>query len=100
VTTGDEELEAWGLVGGGLELALSGVEGAGFFWVQDTAPGETRAGVAITVEGVPPGSYTVRPFDTWQGVYLDASRATAGESGQLLVVLPPFSGDIAVRLER
>jgi hypothetical protein len=108
VTTGDEELEAWGLVGGGLELALSGVEGpvpseaegTGFFWVQDTAPGETRAGDTITVEGLSPGSYTVRPFDTWQGVYLDASRATADESGQLLVVLPPFSCDIAVRLER
>ena len=68
--------------------------------MQDTAPGETRAGVAITAEGLSPGSYAVRPFDTWQGVYLAASRATAGEAGQLLVVLPPFSGDIAVRLER
>ena len=85
-----EELRAWGLVG----------EGTSFLWVQDTAPGETRAGVAVTVEGLSPGVYTVRPFDTWQGVYLAESRATADESGRLILALPPFSRDVAVRLER
>ena len=97
--------QAWGLVGqgGGLASAaegpaLSTVEGTAFFWVQDLTPGDVRAGVAVTVAGLSPGVYTVRPFDTWQGIYLDTSQATADRSGRMTILLPPFTRDIAVRL--
>jgi hypothetical protein len=100
LTASDRALEAWGL--GGSDW--------GFFWVQDVsmvgaAAVEVREGVVVrsgatvTVEGLGPGTYAVRPYDTWQGVYLAESRATADESGRLTVALPPFSRDVAVRLE-
>jgi hypothetical protein len=92
VVADDERLQAWGLVGEG--------GGMGFFWLQDTAPGDTRTDVAVTVTGLAPGVYAVRPFDTWQGVYLGESRAIADQSGRLMVALPSFSSDLAVRLER
>jgi hypothetical protein len=92
VTTGNRDLRAWGL--------LSEDKGTAFFWVQDIRPGETRTDVTVTVEGLAPGDYVIRPFDTWQGVYLDESRATADDAGQLTIALPPFDRDIAVRLEQ
>jgi len=99
VATGDEGLRVWGLMGEVEGPALSEAEGMGFLWVQDTVPGETRTAVAVTVEGLAPGIYAVRPFDTWRGVYLDESHATVDESGRLTIVLPPFGRDVAVRLE-
>jgi hypothetical protein len=92
VTADDEGVSAWGLIGEDKEVV--------FFWAQDVAPEETRTGVAIAVEGLASGVYRVLPFDTWQGVYLDESQSTADASGRLTVTLPPFSSDIAVRLER
>jgi len=91
VTTGDEELWAWGLVGGDRET--------GFFWLQDIAPGETRMGVSVTIEGLSPGIYIVRPYDTWQGVYLAGREATV-ENGRLVIALPDFERDVAVKLVR
>jgi hypothetical protein len=38
--------------------------------------------------------------DTWQGIYLDAIQATADRSGRMTILLPPFTRDIAVRLNR
>jgi hypothetical protein len=92
VTTDEEELLAWGLA--------SEDEEAAFFWMQDVTPGETWTDVIVTIEGLSPGVYTVRPFDTWQGVYLDERQATADEAGRLAVTLPSFNRDIAVRLEQ
>ncbi len=92
VASGDKELPAWGLVSGDKRVA--------FFWVQDLAPGETRTDVAVSIEGLLPGVYAVRPFDTWRGVYLDDVQVVADEAGRLTVTLPSFDRDIAVRLEQ
>jgi len=112
VTTGDEALRAWGLKWGGLANPPLDRE-VGFFWVQDTAGQigksanqqigksanqQIRESATVVIAGLATGTYTIRPYDTWQGVYLDESRVTTDESGRLTIVLPPFSGDIAVRL--
>jgi len=99
VTTDDEELRAWGLVSEEKEAA--------FFWMQDVAPGETpalsgaegRTNVSVVVEGLSLGIYTVHPFDTWRGVYLDEHEATV-ENERTTIVLPDFEHDLAVKLIR
>jgi hypothetical protein len=76
--------------------------------VQNTAtaatPGsnesERRTGVSVTVEGLVPGVYSVHPFDTWRGVYLDETHVATDETGRLTIMLPPFSRDLAMRLEQ
>lgn len=89
-------VDAWGL--------LSEDGGVGFFWVQDVEQVSTSAsqqvGVRVVVEGLAAGGYSVRPYDTWQGVYLAETRGDVDESGQLTIGLPPFSGDIAVRIDK
>jgi hypothetical protein len=93
-------LQAWGLAG----------DDWGFFWVQDVslagrpidqvrAAVAVRSGVTVTVEGLQPGVYIVRPYDTWRGLYLAEGQATS-EDGRLVVVLPDFERDVAVKLQR
>lgn len=100
VATADEDLRAWGLMG----------EGMGFFWVQDVsmvgaAVAEVRenvvlrSGVTVTLEGMEPATYTIHPYDTWQGSYLAEGEAIV-ENGRLVVPLPDFERDLAVKLIR
>jgi hypothetical protein len=93
LTTSDTRLQAWGL----------GSAGWGFFWVQDVARSgaavEQVSGATVTVEGLSPGTYAVRPYDTWHGLYLAESQATV-ENGRLVISLPAFERDLAVKLER
>jgi len=91
-TTNSWDVRAWGMVSQDKRVA--------FFWVLDTRPGETRTDVTVTLNGLAPGEYTIRPFDTWQGIYLDESTTTADDSGVATMILPPFYRDIAVRVER
>jgi hypothetical protein len=96
----DETLKAWGLGGGEW----------GFFWVQDVSlTGAAvdqvreglvlRSGATVTVDGLEPGSYVIRPYDTWQGRHLAESEAVT-EQGRLIVALPDFERDLAVQLTR
>ena len=101
ITTGDSQVRAWGLLGEDDSKA------SGFLWIQDTAQPigqpadrQVRQSVTVVVTGLAAGTYAVRPYDTWQGVYLEESRATAGESGRLTLAVPPFRNDLAIRLEQ
>ena len=94
----DADLRAWG-VGG---------QAWGIAWVQDVSlKGKPVAEVResksrrarLTVQGLADGSYRVRPFDTWQGIYVNESVAAAS-GGALTLDLPEFRGDMAVRIER
>lgn len=98
--SGRETLASWALGG----------EDWGFAWVQDVSQigkdvAEQRANtvaqenVTITVRGVADGAYTVRPFDTWTGVYLTSITTTAAD-GTLAIELPAFTRDVAVRWVR
>jgi hypothetical protein len=93
LTTSGQGLRAWGL--GGADW--------GFFWVQAVAPAgaavEQVSGATVAVEGLSPGTYAVRPYDTWRGLYLAESQA-AVENGRLIIALPAFERDLAVKMER
>jgi hypothetical protein len=93
LTTSGDGLQAWGL----------GNADWGFFWVQAVArPGavtEQVSGATVAVEGLSPGTYAVRPYDTWRGLYLPESQPTV-EAGRLLIALPAFERDLAVKIKR
>jgi len=83
----------------------------GILWVQDITgagyPIETVrkfiatpvSGVTVQVKGLQPGTYLVKPYDTWQGVYLPSFEVTS-DGDNLLVKLPDFKGDLALKLEK
>ena len=101
VTASDPQVRAWGLLG------EDDGKASGFLWIQDTAQPigqpadrQVRQSVTVVVAGLAAGTYAVRPYDTWQGVYLEESSATPGESGRLTLAVPPFRNDLAIRLEQ
>jgi hypothetical protein len=90
-----------------------GVAGApgGLFWVQDAAMegksitdvrgyAAVRSGVTVGISGLAAGVYTVTPFDTRRGVFLDPFPVTCAGAGPCAVPLPDFQADMAFRLTR
>ncbi|GAB4127548.1 MAG: hypothetical protein OHK0050_40860 [Roseiflexaceae bacterium] len=67
-------------------------------WVQDRQPTGQRSGVTVQLQGLQPGSYTITPYDTWQGQALAPITASVG-AGQLAISVPTFTDDIALRIE-
>jgi spore germination protein YaaH len=55
--------------------------------------------VQIAVDGLPAGVYAVRPYDAWQGVWLEPLSLTCTAGRPCLIDLPDFTADIALRLE-
>jgi hypothetical protein len=101
IGSGDAQVRAWGVAG----------EDGGLFWVQDfSMEGKTiedvradktvRAGVQLEIRGLAAGTYSVHPYDTWQGKYLTTFQATCEESQACQISLPNFHADMAFRLER
>lgn len=100
-STGAVQVRSWGVAG----------NDGGLLWVQDfSLEGKTiddvrtdktvRQGVQVSIQGLAAGTYSVHPYDTWQGKYLRAFQVTC-QAGQLCVVtLPNFHADMAFRLER
>jgi hypothetical protein len=100
-TSQPEETRAWGLAG----------EDGGLIWVQDyslaglnakeiRAAQVERSGVEIQVEGLVAGSWTVTPYDTWTGEFLEAVQIECVTGESCAISLPAFLGDIAMRIER
>ncbi len=89
ISTGHGNFGGWGLLSADGKLAI--------FWVQLMEPATEN--VQVTITELPPGEYLVRPFDTWEGVYLSTYRASADQTGRMTLTLPHFDEDIAVRLE-
>lgn len=92
------EVRGWGVAG----------EAGGILWVQDFAlegagieavrAAETvRSGVEVEVTGLANGRYTITPYDTWQGVFLDAFTVDCTGSPCTLP-LPDFKSDMAFKL--
>jgi hypothetical protein len=101
ITSSDTEVRAWGLAG----------DEGGVFWVQDfSLEGKPidevrngmslRAGIQLTVEGLAAGSYTIQPYDTWQGIYLDDFDVECGDGEACEIDLPDFTSDMAFRIIR
>lgn len=99
LTSSDLQVRGWGLAG----------SDGGLFWVQDfsmegqpiqelRANQTTREGVEITIEGLPAGSYTITPYDTWFGAYLPPFTITCLEGQPCTVPLPAFTADMAFKI--
>ena len=101
IESSDPEVRGWGVAG----------EAGGLIWVQDFAlegepfdvvrANETmRQDVELTITGLPGGSYTIQPYDTWQGNYLDAFSVECEEEQPCLMRIPAFQADIALKIKQ
>jgi hypothetical protein len=101
ITSSDPEVRAWGLAG----------KDGGLFWVQDFSlegkPIEEvrssmplRTDVQMDLDGIAVGSYTIRPYDTWQGVYLEEFGVECQDGEACTIALPDFTSDMAFKIIR
>jgi hypothetical protein len=101
ITFSDPEVRAWGLAG----------RDGGLFWVQDfSLEGSSieeirsslslRRDVEVEIQGVEAGSYTIQPYDTWQGIYLDDLNVECQEGVSCTIPLPEFTSDMAFKIIR
>lgn len=96
--------------GAGMRVWGMGVPDQVVVWAQDASlsgkPVEevrqkttVHTGINLTLYGMDPGKYTIRPYDTWQGKYLTPFDVTL-DNEPLVIPLPDFSRDIAVKIEK
>lgn len=102
IASSDAKVRGWGVAG----------KDGGLFWVQDfsmegagdSSPknqkAEVRRGVQVGIEGMAAGTYTIQPYDTWQGEYLKAFDVDCPESQPCQIKLPNFTADMAFKIER
>lgn len=101
IASSEAQVRGWG---------VAGAEG-GLFWVQDFAlqgqpiselrASETiRSGVQVELSGLLDGNYTVTPYDTWLGTFLEPIPVTCQAGQPCLVSLPDFKMDMAFKIER
>lgn len=99
ITSSDAQVRAWG---------LAGTDG-GLFWAQDfSLEGQPidvvrsemslRTGVELNVQGLTAGSYTIQPYDPWQGVYLEEFDVECTEGAACAIPLPDFTSDMAFKI--
>jgi hypothetical protein len=95
----DEALRGWGVAG----------DMGGLFWVQDfsmegatindvRAADLTHTAATVEIAGLPDGSYTILPFDTWQGEYLDPIELICTADQPCSLTLPEFTADMAFKI--
>ena len=100
ISSNDPEVRGWGVAG----------EDGGLFWVQDFAldnhpidevrAAETiRTGVEVEITGLADGDFTITPYDTWQGTFLDAFTITCAAGAACTIPLPDFHADMAFKIE-
>jgi hypothetical protein len=101
ITASHPEVRAWGLAG----------NDGGMFWVQDfslegssiddvRSSMPSRSGIQLNVQGLATGSYTIRPYDTWRGDYLDKFEVECSEGEVCNMALPDFTSDMAFKIVR
>jgi hypothetical protein len=100
VATGESSLRGWGVVG----------ESGGVIWVQDfSMEGGTMeeirdsqtiwSGASLVVTGIVEGTWTIRPYDTWSGEWLEPTSIECGPD-DCAITLPDFRSDLALAIER
>jgi hypothetical protein len=101
IAASEPQVRAWGVAG----------EGGGLIWAQDfsleggaieavRSAAVTRTGVRLEVRGLAAGSYTVTPYDAWQGAFLEAFDVDCEEGQPCILPLLDFEADIAFKIER
>ena len=101
ITSSEAQVRGWGMAG----------QAGGLFWVQDFAmQGQfidkvrsydvLRQGVRLEIQGLTDGTYSITPFDTWQGIYLAPFDISCAPGQPCRVPLPDFKADMAFKIER
>lgn len=101
VTSSDPQIRGWGVAG----------EDGGLFWVQDfSLQGKSiqdirkdqtiRMGVQMEIQNLAGATYTITPYNTWQGSYLKAFEVTCTGGQPCKIALPDFKADMAFKIER
>lgn len=97
----DSSVRGWGVAG----------DLGGLLWVQDfSLQGKpvkevreqmvTRSGVIIEMDVHSAGTYVVRFYDTWQGVYLAPREIWCDTGKTCILALPDFRSDLAAEIKR
>ena len=60
----------------------------------------SRIGIQLNVQGLATGSYTIRPYDTWRGDYLEEFEVECAEGEVCNMALPDFTSDMAFKIVR
>ena len=100
VSVNDEKVRGWGIAG----------DSDGLVWVQDfslegmsidqvRSAMEQRLDVQVELTGLPSGLYSVTPYDTWQGIYLESFDIECADT-VCIIDLPAFTSDMVFRLSR
>lgn len=100
IATNDVQVRGWGVAG----------NNGGLFWVQDySLEGKLisdvrtsmpqRTDVQVEITGIATGSYSISPYDTWQGVYLDDIDVECLDD-ICVITLPDFISDMAFKIIR
>ncbi len=101
ITSLDPQVRGWGVAG----------DNGGLLWVQDfslegksieeiRAGVTTRQGTQVDIDGLFNGTFTITPYDTWQGAWLTAFELTCMDGQPCRVDLPDFKADMAFKIER
>jgi hypothetical protein len=97
----DPDVRGWGVAG----------ETGGLLWAQDyflegasmdqiRSDDTVRSGVVATIDSLEGGSWTVTPYDTWTGAWLEQFTVECPFDAPCVVPLPDFSRDLAFKLEK
>jgi hypothetical protein len=100
ISSNDPHVRGWGVAGnlGGLFwLQDFSLEGQPIDVVRSSMP--VRSGVEINLTGLATGTYTITPYDTWLGVYLDPFDVTCMDT-VCKITLPEFKSDMAFKIVR
>jgi hypothetical protein len=99
LSSSDPQVRGWGVAG----------KDGGLFWVQDfSLEGKSmqeirqddtvRQGVEMDVQGLAGGTYIIMPYDTWQGIFLEAFEVSCTEGQACKIALPSFHADMAFKI--
>ena len=97
----DRQVRGWGVAG----------KDGGLLWVQDySLEGKSidevrssqtvRTGVQVEILGLATGTFTVTPYDTWQGTFLTPISMDCTGGQPCMIALPDFKADMAFKIER
>jgi hypothetical protein len=71
---------------------------SGYLWVQDTSPGESNSGIALTISGLTEGVWELSWYNTWTGSYYSGPIPASSIGHSLTSTIPDFTNDIALRI--
>jgi hypothetical protein len=101
ISSSDMVVRGWGVPG----------NDGGLLWIQDFSAEEktieevrssinARTNVQIELTGLAEGNYSIQPFDTWQGVFLETFDMNCKANEVCIFIVPNFTSDMAFKIIR